>query len=101
MQNVEHMRAYRKSNAGKINARNAKRRATKIKATPMWFEHKKVNTVYEKAALWSTLTGTQLEVDHIVPLISKTVCGLHCWHNLQIIDKTTNASKNNNYITDW
>lgn len=41
------------------------------------------------------------EVDHIIPLISDAVCGLLCWDNLQLLEVTLNASKNNNYQQDW
>ena len=37
------------------------------------------------------------EVDHVVPLQSKFVCGLHCEANLQVITKSKNASKCNRF----
>lgn len=79
-------------------ALNAKRsneyRARKIKAVPRWFESELVAKVYEKARFNS------MHVDHIVPLKSNLVCGLHCWHNLQLIDSSHNASKGNRYWPD-
>ena len=76
------------NNPGKETARVAKYRATKLRATPPWFESDKVNKVYQKAAEWG------FEVDHIIPLQGENVCGLHCWANLQLLDKSLNSSKN-------
>jgi predicted CoA-binding protein len=44
-----------------------------------------------------------LDVDHIIPLNPKdqSVCGLHCWANLQILDKSLNLIKGSKYQTDW
>tara|TARA_R110000751_G_scaffold269699_2_gene369423 strand:+ start:442 stop:939 length:498 start_codon:yes stop_codon:yes gene_type:complete len=84
----EHKKAY--------YANNAKRKAQKIKATPKWFEQErdKVVLIYAKAREFG------FHVDHIVPLRSKKVCGLHTWANLQLLDKTLNAHKNNHYWPD-
>lgn len=80
---------YQKNNLDKLAARQAQRRAIKKMATPPWFEKEKVDLVYKKAKEWG------FEVDHVIPLKSKTVCGLHCWANLQLLDLKTNRSKGN------
>lgn len=67
----------------------AKRRSSKLQATPSWAELDLIKTVYSKAKELGS------HVDHIVPLKSKTVCGLHCWANLQILPPETNTSKGN------
>ena len=72
----------------------AKYKATKLKATPPWFEKDKVNFVYKKAKEWG------FQVDHVIPLQGKDVCGLHCWANLQLLDKDINALKNNIHYPD-
>ena len=69
----------------------AKSRAARNKATPTWFEKEKVSLVYKKAQEYG------FEVDHVIPLQGKTVCGLHCWANLQLLDKSINSSKSNRF----
>lgn len=80
---------YAIANRGKRTAWLAKYRATKLKATPPWFEKDLVETVYQKAKEWG------FAVDHVIPLQGKNVCGLHCWVNLQLLDPVLNSSKGN------
>lgn len=41
-----------------------------------------------------------MEVDHIVPLNSDMVCGLHCIDNFQFLTREENARKSNKYWPD-
>ncbi len=92
-------RVYKKLNAGKVCAWGQKHRSLKLQATPSWYEKDKVELIYIKAKEWSKILGCELQVDHIVPLNSKLVCGLHCWSNLQLLDKPINGSKRNKLLT--
>lgn len=74
---------------------NAKRRAIKLKATPKWSELDKIKLVYEKTKWLESLTGLKYEVDHVIPLQGKNVCGLHVWQNLQILEVSENRKKSN------
>jgi hypothetical protein len=85
---------YKQKNLSKFAAFSAKYRSSKFQATPLWFEKDLVDIVYAKAKEWG------FEVDHIVPLQGKTVCGLHCWGNLQLLDKNLNSGKKNYYWPD-
>jgi hypothetical protein len=88
-------KAYADANPGKVKAIGAKRRAAKLSATPAWFEKVLVAAVYSEATTRSKTEGIVYHVDHIVPLRSKFVCGLHCLANLQIITGEDNQRKGN------
>jgi hypothetical protein len=72
----------------------SRRRATKLKATPKWADMDKIKQIYIKASTCGH------HVDHIVPLRSKFVCGLHCEANLQILEPSINMSKGNRWWPD-
>ena len=77
-----------------------KKRASKLNATPGWANQKKINEFYETANGLSMLTGEWYSVDHVIPLISPLVCGLHCEQNLQILTVSDNSKKHNSYWPD-
>jgi hypothetical protein len=87
--------AYRLANLALYRAAAAKRRAAKLGATPAWANLDKIALIYDAAASLSEFMGAPYEVDHIVPLQSKFVCGLHCEANLEIIPREDNRSKGN------
>lgn len=71
-------------------ANTAKRRASKLNATPAWADHAGIKAFYAACP-----KGYQ--VDHIVPLQGETVCGLHVLDNLQYLPESTNKSKGNRW----
>ena len=82
-QHPEKMKEYKLIYEGKREA-----------ATPAWFERELVRQVYARAA------DLGMQVDHIVPLNSDRVCGLHCHANLQLLEGNMNRSKSNRYWPD-
>jgi hypothetical protein len=76
----------------------AARQLAKAAATPVWLsqeDRRKVKDIYAAAAMLQELTCSPYDVDHIVPLQSDVVCGLHVWWNLQAIPQSINAQKRN------
>lgn len=88
---------YREKYPEKNRAKRARYRASKLKATPIWADKDRIDYMYKKAKWLEELTGKKYEVDHIVPLQSNNVCGLHCWANLQILEVSHNRSKGNKH----
>jgi hypothetical protein len=72
-------------------------RAKRRNAVPTWFDAIKedVQKIYIEARTKTLETGIPHEVDHIIPLISKYVCGLHVPNNLRVITRFENRSKQN------
>ena len=93
---------YRENNRAKLTAKQSRRKAQKIRATPTWFiqEKENVDFIYGVARELTIKIGKEYHVDHIVPLKSDFVCGLHTLANLQILPGSVNCSKSNRYWPD-
>ena len=87
--NKEHLIAYRKINKAKILAKANMYYATKLNATPRWADKDLIKDIYMEAQYH------QMHVDHIIPLNSKVVCGLHWEGNLQLLSPQENTRKSN------
>ena len=88
-------------NIAKINANNRKRKAAKKHRTPAWLteiDFERMENEYKLAAILTKLTGTKWEVDHIIPLRSPDVCGLHVPWNLRVITQEANLKKSNKLV---
>ena len=86
---------YRARHPDKLNAKYMRRYASKISAAPKWRNDFFIAEAYALAILRTKMFGFDWHVDHIVPLQSKTVCGLHVENNLQVIPAFHNISKSN------
>jgi hypothetical protein len=97
--NPERMKAAAQKSRGKHSDRHATRqafrRALKARATPGWAEEFFISEAYHIARLRTQATGFSWHVDHIVPLRSALVCGLHVEANLAVIPGKLNAKKSN------
>ena len=91
------IKEWKKNNQHKVSAYFAKRRASKLNAAVKWANSFYINEIYKLATLRTKMTNIQWHVDHIVPLINKNVCGLHCEQNLQVIPAVENLRKGNLY----
>lgn len=85
----------RKKNHARVMVSNGERRATEKRATPTWANRAAMRGFYVTAKALNESLGIEHQVDHIVPLKSKFVCGLHCEANLQVIPALENFKKKN------
>ena len=95
--------AWKKTNPARVNAACAARKAQQLRATPAWANKFFIAEAYDLAARRSALkTGGRAEwhVDHVVPLKSKLVCGLHVENNLRVIPAVVNIAKGNRHWPD-
>ena len=91
---------WQKANPDKLNATCAKRRATKLHATPPWLTSTQIKQIerYYMVAKWiESILHEPIQVDHIVPLQGNNVSGLHVPWNLQLLTAQKNKIKGNRY----
>jgi hypothetical protein len=83
-------RNWRKLNPKQHRKTQAARRARLLKATPKWADLEKIKQVYLNCP-------SNMEVDHVIPLKGKNICGLHIETNLQYLSKSDNCKKGNKF----
>jgi hypothetical protein len=91
--------AWKRRNRDKVTAFAAVRRARERSAMPHWADRAAIERVYLQARQMTEKTGIQHSVDHIVPLLGETVCGLHIDCNLQVLTLSDNSRKGRRI--DW
>lgn len=97
---LDKQKRYYSANKSGYYARVMKRNAQKLKACPKWANHFFIEEAYDLALRRSAATGIKWDVDHIVPLQSPLVCGLHSHDNIRVIPAKINRSKGNRHWPD-
>lgn len=82
-------------------AYSAFKKAAKRRAAMPWGDREAIQAVYREAARRTKETGIQHDVDHVYPLLGRTVCGLHVETNLQILTHAENVLKGNKHPAEW
>lgn len=93
---------YKEQNPELYKALVSVRKRRHRNATPAWITKEQklaMRQLYLQAQQMTQITGERYVVDHIVPLISDEVCGLHVPWNLRVITQEENLKKSNK-ITD-
>lgn len=97
----EYRNAWKENNKTQVLADNKVRRRKHRQATPPWLTRKQkseIRQLYQIAITMTQTTGEQYVVDHIVPLRSHEVCGLHVPWNLRVITQEENLKKSNKLV---
>lgn len=97
----QYTKNWKEHNPEKLALLVDKRRDKLKVATPKWYEKDLVKQVFLKRDELSSLLNIELTVDHIIPIQGDNVCGLHCWDNLQLLERSLNGGKKNLYEPNW
>lgn len=91
----EYRKKYSKTDKGRLSRLYStnKRRSARLNANVAWTDHERIKEIYKNCP-------KGYHVDHIIPLQSKIVCGLHVENNLQYLTAKENISKGNRFIND-
>ena len=96
-----YQKAWKERNTVWVRADTKARRRKHRLATPKWLtreQKSEIRQLYQIAITMTKTTGEQYVVDHIVPLRSEFVCGLHVPWNLRVIPRQENLLKSNKLI---
>lgn len=91
---------WRKNNPLSFGASVAVANQKFKQCTPKWVtedDRKLIKAIYFLCKFKSKITGIIYQVDHVIPIKGKNVCGLHVPSNLQIITEFENKSKWNRF----
>ena len=96
-----YQKTWKERNTVWVRADTKARRRKHRLATPKWLtqaQKGQIRELYKIAITMTKTTGEQYVVDHIVPLRSEFVCGLHVPWNLRVIPRQENLLKSNKLI---
>jgi len=92
---------HKENNPEYYKALTSVRKRRHRNATPKWItadQKLDMRMLYLKAQELTKMTGERYVVDHIIPLISPDVCGLHVPWNLRVITQEENLKKSNKVV---
>ena len=96
-----HRNKHKKENPDLYKALTSVRKRRHRSATPKWITPEQklaMRQLYLHAQALTKMTGERYVVDHIIPLISPDVCGLHVPWNLRVITQEENLKKSNKLL---
>ena len=96
-----YQKAWKERNTIWVRADTKARRRKHREAAPKWLtkvQKSQIRELYKMAITMTKTTGEQYVVDHIAPLRSDVVCGLHVPWNLRVIPRQENLLKSNKLI---
>lgn len=97
---IANVMAYAKLHPEVQRLQAQRRRAALALAKVRWEDDFFIAEIYDLARKRTEITGFAWQVDHIVPIKSKLVCGLHVHWNLAVIPAHFNRRKSNRHWPD-
>lgn len=91
-------RAYYRRNKEAKRERTRRSRERTRRASPPWTDRVAIGEFYKLADTLTAATGVRHEVDHIVPIAGRGICGLHVHWNLRVVPWRENRSKGNKLL---
>lgn len=98
---TQYKKRHKENNPEYYKALTSVRKRRHRDATPKWITSEQkliMRKLYLQAQKLTKITGGRYAVDHIVPLISPDVCGLHVPWNLRVTTQEENLKKSNKLI---
>lgn len=99
----EHKRKWSREHPAEVRANTMRRLAVKLAAMPKWLTREqrgRITDLYCRCLVVTKETNIPHEVDHIIPLRGKNVCGLHVPWNLQLLSSSENRRKSNKFSVE-
>ncbi len=90
---TDYARNWARRNPEKPRLNAKKQKKIYRNATPPWVKWSEIEAIHKECARITKETGIIHQVDHMVPLRGKTVCGLNAPINLRIITRDENYEK--------
>ena len=90
---AEQQREYYRRNPHMMAYKKALRRSRKRLATPEWSDLETIKEIYKNCP-------SDMTVDHVIPITSPLVCGLHVSWNMQYLSRSDNSKKGNKLLLD-
>ena len=90
---AEQQREYYQRNPHMMAYKKALRRSRKRLATPEWSDLETIKEIYINCPI-------NMTVDHIIPITSPLVCGLHVSWNMEYLSRSDNSKKGNKLLLD-
>lgn len=100
----ENKKRWVRKNWQREKVRRSVRRHRTRQATPKWLsleQKQQIFDIYMRTSKMRSESGEKYEVDHIIPILGETVCGLHVPWNLQSLTQTENRRKSNKLLEEY
>ena len=101
-QKQAYRRKHKQDNPELYKALTSLRKRRHREATPPWLtkeDKDAIKKLYRVAMELTKITGVRYVVDHIRPLHSEVVCGMHVPWNLEVITQEENLRKSNKVLS--